>query len=89
MYDFGMALTKMKEGKRVQRHSWHFNAYLYLMPGYEKVDTNSLTAERAEIPEGFAVSVEPYFQLYNKTENKIYMWTPRTVDILAEDWIEI
>lgn len=84
--DFGDALKFMREGKRVKRVSWHFDAQLTIMPGYLKVKANIATADAHGIGVCDEIAVAPYFSLYNRTENTLHAWTPRTIDLLAKDW---
>lgn len=87
MFDFGQALTEMKGGNKVKRQSWRFNAEIALMPGSSDLMANITTSMSHSVDIGEKINVAPCFTLYNKNENCLYAWTPRTVDILAEDWM--
>ena len=86
-FDFGVALQACKAGYKVSRYGWNFSAWLFYQKGYpDGIPINPNTAEATGIPLGTVCKFKPYLQLYNATEQAFYMWTPRTVDILAEDW---
>jgi len=86
-FDFGTALRFMKSGKKVSRYSWHFSAYLFYQKAYpDGIPINPNTSEATGVALGTVCKFQPYLQLYNISEQAFYMWTPRTVDVLASDW---
>ncbi|MCV9368924.1 DUF2829 domain-containing protein [Bacillus paralicheniformis] len=84
---FGQALEYMKQGEKAFRLGWNGKGmFAVYQKGYpDGIPCNKQTAEAWGMNEGDLFKVEPYLQL--KTANGSHcMWTPNTLDILAEDW---
>ncbi|WP_157729655.1 DUF2829 domain-containing protein [Tumebacillus algifaecis] len=87
-FDFGYALTLLKNGFRVARAGWNGKGmFAVYQKGYpDGIPCNKQTADAWGMQEGELFKVEPYLQL--KMANGSHaMWNPNTLDILAEDWI--
>jgi hypothetical protein len=83
--DFEVALSYLKEGRRIMRRSWGTSHYLYLVgPGRYPPST---AAGRA-IGAGEADGLVPY-DAYIAQFNGFYVvpWTPTAADLLASDWV--
>lgn len=75
--DFGQALNKIKEGKRVARSGWNGKG-MWLMiidnatyPYYE-----------------FRYEIAPFIVMVT-VDRKFVPWTPSQTDVMAEDWEEV
>jgi hypothetical protein len=84
--DFEVALSYLKEGRRIMRRCWaNQGSYIYLVgPGRYPPST---AAGRA-IGAGEADGLVPY-DAYIAQFNGFYVvpWTPTAADLLASDWV--
>ena len=85
--DFGWALIKLKEGKKVSRSGWNGKGmWLVLQKGYpEGVPCNKNSAEAYGKQEGEIIKVLPYIVM-KTVDNFFVPWLASQTDVLAEDW---
>ena len=85
MFDFGVALKALKDGKRVQRQGWNGKGlFVYLVPA------NSYPAQtgaaKKHFGEGAMVPYNAYMAIKNVDES-VSTWVPSVNDCLSEDWV--
>lgn len=88
-FDFGEAIKRLKQGKRVRRIGWNGKGmFVVYQKGYPNgIPCNKQTAEAWGLKEGDEFKCEPYLQI--KTANGSHsMWAPSANDCLADDWVE-
>lgn len=83
-FDFGQALTHLKEGKRVCRKGWNGKGmFLFLVPGSVfKVNRPPLLGI---YPEGTEITYCPHVDM-KTADGKVVPWLASQTDALAEDW---
>ena len=83
MLNFGQALEKLKEGKRLTRQEWERKEiYVYYVEGF-KLPTETL---QDFFKEQEQITYRPHIDL-RTADGTIGAWNPNMMDILAEDWI--
>lgn len=87
---FGEAIRKMKQGKRVARIGWNGkNMSVAYQKGYpEGIPCNKQTAECWGLNEGDLFICRPYMQM-RCADGTFQMWLASQSDILADDWIVV
>lgn len=85
--DFGEAVRKLKEGKRVAREGWNGkDQFIFLVPG------SSFQVNRYPLneiyPEGTQIDYRPHIDI-KTADGSIGAWSPSNSDALAEDWLEV
>jgi len=86
---FGMALELAKKGKKIARIGWLPWQFVVYQKGYPNgIPCNKQTAEAWGMEDGDLFKCAPYLQMQYKEDdgNSHVMWTPSTLDVLAEDW---
>lgn len=88
--DFGEALRECKSGSHIAREGWNGKGmYIMYQKGYpDGIACNKQTAEAAGLNEGDLFKCAPYLQMKG-SDGTFFMWTPNTLDILADDWMVI
>lgn len=85
-FDFGEAVRKLKEGKRVMRAGWNGKGmFVYYVPAASyPADRNSKSTMAGE----FADDMVPYreYLALKTAQNDVSTWAPSVSDALAEDW---
>jgi hypothetical protein len=85
--DFGWALAKLREGKRVCRKGWNGkNMFIFLVPGSTfKVNRPPLLGIYEE---GTEINYHAHIDM--RTANgQIVPWLASQTDMLATDWAEV
>lgn len=99
MFNFGVALAALNDGKRVRRSNWHGNKKFIFRQVPSEVPAN-IVPKMSSLPQ----SVKDYFVMTFQEEqidaiyysdqiavvghgNLITSWSPSTSDAMAEDWI--
>lgn len=85
--DFGRALEHLKAGHKVARAGWNGKGmFIVYQKGYPQgIPCNKQTAAAWGMNEGDLFKCEPYLQMRMATGSH-FMYTPNTLDVLAEDW---
>ncbi len=85
-FDFGIAIRKLKEGKRVMRAGWNGKGmFVYYVPAASyPADRNSKSTMAGEFV-GDMVPYREYLAL-KTAQNDVSTWAPSVSDALAEDW---
>lgn len=85
--DFSVALTLLKQGKKVQRIGWNGKGmWIVLQVGYPKgTPINSNTAQATGLPQGTVCRFLPYIMMF--TAQKTFVpWVATHTCLLAKDW---
>ena len=84
LFDFGVALTHLKQGSRIVRKGWNGKGmFVYLVPAASyPVQTG---AAKAYFGEGSMVPYNAYMAIKN-VDGTVSTWVPSVNDCLAEDW---
>lgn len=82
--DFGWALRKLKEGKKVSREGWNGKGmFLFLVPGSQfKVNRPPLLGI---YPEGTEIDYHPHIDM-KTADGTVVPWLASQTDMLADDW---
>jgi hypothetical protein len=81
--NFGQAIEKLKEGKRVARKGWNGNGmFVYYVPAAAYPPSTDIMKE---LFGGENIPYRAYLAL-KTAQNDIATWSPSTSDALAEDW---
>lgn len=85
--DFGEAIKKAKQGKRISRKGWNGKGmFVVYQKGYpEGIPCNKQTAETYGYKEGSLFKCRPYLQM-RCADGTHQMWLASQSDILEEDW---
>lgn len=85
-FDFGVAIRKLKEGKKVARKGWNGSGmYVYFVPAASyPVQRNNLETMGGEF-EGDMVPYREYLAL-KTAQGDVATWAPSVSDALATDW---
>jgi len=89
-YDFGLAISKMKRGYRVQRANWNGKGmWLAYQPGYpDGIPINANTAKATGLALGTVCKFLPYIMM--KTAGGEFVpWLASQTDVLGEDWQDV
>lgn len=85
-FDFGIAISELKLGKKVARKGWNgADMFVYFVPAASyPIQRNNLGTLGGMFPEDLA----PYreYLALKTAQNDIATWTPSCSDALAEDW---
>ena len=83
--DFGQALARIKDGKRVMREGWNGkNMFVFLVPGSTfKVNRPPLLGI---FPEGTEVNYHAHIDM-RTADGQIVPWLASQTDLLADDWM--
>lgn len=89
-FNFGEAIRKAKNGKKIARHGWNGKGmFVVYQKGYPNgIPCNKQTAEAWGLNEGDLFRVEPYLQI-KMVNGSHAMWVPSINDLLSDDWIVI
>lgn len=89
IFDFGVALAVLKDGKRVWRKAWKNVYYLYLVDGSEfEINREPLKSFYSSlVGTGTKVKYRPHIDMLG-SEGTFGTWSPSMEDILANDWCE-
>lgn len=90
--NFGEALEKLKEGKKVARKGWNGkNMFVYLVKG-QSVEASNLTGEAAKHV-GYAqespyseVKINAHIDMKAADDSIVVGWLASQTDMVAEDW---
>jgi len=84
---FGLAIEAMKQGFKVARSGWNGKGmFIVYQKGYPQgIPCNAQTAKAWGMTEGDLFKCEPYLQMKMATGSH-FMYTPNTLDVLADDW---
>ena len=87
--DFGLALRRLQEGKKLQRAEWHDRGmWVIYVPGTSDIKPVPGTPySNAGLGKG--VCINPHLDLYTARGNMQPGWTPTQEDMFAEDWQEV
>jgi len=87
-FNFGEALTYLKNGRRVQRSGWNGKGmYITLQEGYpDGIPINKNTAKATGLQEGTICKIDPYIVM-KTVQDSLVPWLASQTDILAEDWM--
>lgn len=92
MFDFGEALNRLKEGKKVYRVGWNGKGqWVSMVPGHliAPEDVNPKQPYlRAIADKNGELVTKPYLNMKLVDDAILIGWTPTTTDVLAEDWTE-
>ena len=85
-FDFGIAIRKLKEGKRVMRDGWNGKGmFLYYVPAASyPMQRNSLKTMGGIFPDDM-VPYGAYIAMKTAQDN-VVPWLASQTDVLAEDW---
>lgn len=94
LMDFGEAIRKAKEGKKIARKGWNgkdmFVVYmepLWLPPANTQDTMRKVNDRTAKwIGEDAPLDCQPYFAMYNAQKQWIVGWLASQSDMFAEDW---
>jgi hypothetical protein len=88
-FDFGGALQRLREGKRVERAGWNGKGmWLCLQEGYpDGIPINANTARATGLPEGEVHKFLPYIMM-KTVDGSFVPWLASQTDVLADDWCE-
>ena len=77
-FDFGEALKRLREGKRVERNGWNGKGMwlMYVTAGWSSEETENFDVARAP------------FIVMKTAQNEFVPWLASQTDVLAEDWSE-
>lgn len=83
--NFSEALTRMKEGLRLQREGWNGKGmFTYVVPAAsypaQRGPAQEWAGEKAMIPYGAYVAIK-------SPNGEVNPWVPSQQDMMAEDWI--
>lgn len=82
MFDFGMAIRELKNGKKVARNGWNGkNMFIYYIPA----NSYAASTDVARMYFGDIVPYEAYIAM-KTVQNTAVPWLASQTDILAEDW---
>lgn len=86
-FDFGEALRKLDEGKKVARHGWNGKGqFVYFVPADRYVAKTD--AAKSVMDEDGKVNYRAYLAL-KTAQGDITTWVPSVSDCLAKDWFEV
>lgn len=84
MFDFGVALSALRAGMRVQRAGWNGRGmYLFLVPGSRFLVSREPLL--AILGDGAEVTYRAHIDMCD-AEGKIGPWVASQTDLLAADW---
>lgn len=85
-FDFGIAIRKLKEGKRVMRAGWNGKGmFVYYVPAASyPVERNNLETMGGQFPDDM-VPYREYLAL-KTAQGDVATWAPSVSDALATDW---
>ncbi len=88
MFDFSIALSRLKKNIRVTRAGWNGNGmWVTLQKGYpEGVPANKQTALAIGVAEDTLIKFRPYL-LMKTVDGSFVPWLASQSDLLADDWI--
>lgn len=85
--NFGEALLRLKEGKRVCRSGWNGKSmFLFLVNGSNFVVNREPLL--SIMGEGAVVTYCPHIDM-KTADDKVVPWLASQTDVLAEDWEEV
>ncbi len=87
MFDFGVALSVLRNGGRVSRAGWNGRGmWLAYQAGYpDGIPINDNTARATGIPAGTVCRFLPYL-IMRTVDGSFVPWLASQTDVLAEDW---
>lgn len=86
VFDFELALNRLKQGVRVARKDWKNIKFIFLVQGSEfKVSRAPLNQF---FPDGYDIKYNPHIDVVG-TDGSVGVWTPTMYDILSNDWYDI
>lgn len=84
IFDFGVAIVALKEGKRVARTGWNGkNMFLYYVPANEYPPCTEIARDAfhgENVPYGAYIAMKT-------AQGNVVPWLASQTDMLAEDWI--
>ena len=85
-FDFGIAIRKLKEGKKVARKGWNGSGmFVYYVPAASyPVERNNLETMGGQFPDDM-VPYREYLAL-KTAQGDVATWAPSVSDALATDW---
>lgn len=87
-FSFSMALSLLKQGKRVSRYSWSPTAKTFIF----LVDGSRFAVNRPPLlgiyTAGTMISYRPHID-QQREDGTIGVWSASCDDMLAEDWFEV
>lgn len=85
-FDFGTAIRKLKEGKKVARKGWNGSGmFVYYVPAASyPVERNNLETMGGQFPDDM-VPYREYLAL-KTAQGDVATWAPSVSDALATDW---
>ena len=92
-FDFGLAISFLKEGERVARKGWNGKGmFLYLVEGTTVPNENLRGAAKealADTPanDGNTVKINSHIDMKAADGSIVIGWLASQTDMLAEDWI--
>ncbi len=85
--DFSIALTWIKEGKKVARRGWNGNGmFIFLVPG--SVFNVNRPPLLGIYPEGTEIRYMSHIDM-RTADGSIVPWLASQTDLLANDWVEV
>lgn len=86
-FDFGEAITRLKQGKKVARINWNGKGqFVYYVPE-DRYVAKTEVAKQLAAPDG-KVDYRAYLAL-KTAQGDIATWVPSISDCLADDWYEV
>ncbi len=92
-FEFGEALRRLKNGRRVARAGWNGkDMWLAMSPGMKALPADSFWASQNRAyaeSQGGTADVLPCITMKTATGEVLMGWLASQTDMLADDWVEV
>lgn len=90
MFDFGKAITLLKQGNKVARKGWNGKGMFLVLQDGSCVPGDHMRNDPArKYYEGKDVTIMPHIDMKAADDTYVVGWLASQTDMLAEDWVKV